>query len=278
MGFDYRWNAKAWMTKILFNEWLERFNTHVRLRGRTVVLLLDNCSAHGKDHEVAALNLSNTRVIFLPPNTTSLIQPCDAGIIAAVKCRYRRLQIARVLDYIDIGERNIYKVDVLQAMRWIQKCWNELPAEAIYNCWRHTKLVDGDIDSVAVEGVENELTSLRDDISDVVRTVDRRMLVETLLNNPSENSATAEVTDDEIIGFVLNGMTDTGENEDIEGQTPPSLPSRREQLRILATARLIMEQYGGYAHTTGGISRVQREIRRDQQDSAIQTKITSFWG
>ena len=114
------------MTKALFFEWLQLFNSRMIQKGRRALLLLDNCSAHGTTTDVESLNLSNTKILFLPPNTTSIIQPCDAGIITALKCRYRRLQMCRALDFIDIGKSNIYKVDVLQGMRWIRKAWEEI--------------------------------------------------------------------------------------------------------------------------------------------------------
>ena len=40
---------------------------------------MDNCSAHNLDR--ITKNLSQIRVEFLPPNTTSVLQPCDQGII-----------------------------------------------------------------------------------------------------------------------------------------------------------------------------------------------------
>ena len=72
-----------------------------------------------------SLNLSHRRVLFLPLNTTSMIQPCDAGIIAAVKCCYRRLQMGRALDFMDMGENIIYTVDILQGIRWISQAWGK---------------------------------------------------------------------------------------------------------------------------------------------------------
>ena len=49
-----------------------------------ILLYIDNCTAHPKVH------LSNIKLIFLPPNTTSQLQPLDAGIIQAVKMIYRK--------------------------------------------------------------------------------------------------------------------------------------------------------------------------------------------
>ena len=87
MPMTYRNNAKAWMITLLFQEWLREFDHLVGLKhqGQRVLLLLDNCSSH----KLAGLTLQYTDVHFLPPNTTSKIQPIDAGIIMSFKRHYR---------------------------------------------------------------------------------------------------------------------------------------------------------------------------------------------
>lgn len=82
------------MTKTLFLEWLMGFNNHLRVCGKDVFLLIENCSAHGKD-DIEELHLANKCVFLLPSITKSILHPCDAWIIAVVKSRYRRLQISR---------------------------------------------------------------------------------------------------------------------------------------------------------------------------------------
>ncbi|KAI8516466.1 Pyruvate decarboxylase 2 [Branchiostoma belcheri] len=51
---------------------------------KKICLLLDNYTAHPHD-----VNLRNIRLIFLPANTTSIIQPLDQGIIRNFKALYR---------------------------------------------------------------------------------------------------------------------------------------------------------------------------------------------
>jgi len=87
----YRYNSKAWMLLTLFQEWLQEFDLQIsrKHRGQRVLLLLDNCPSH----KIRGLVLQNVDVHFLPPNTTSKIQPMDAGIIMAFKKNYLRHQI-----------------------------------------------------------------------------------------------------------------------------------------------------------------------------------------
>ena len=66
-----------------------------------VLLLMDNASSHMlrnaeevELHGFKALKLSNVTILFLPANTTSWVQPMDAGIIACFKALYRKLHLA----------------------------------------------------------------------------------------------------------------------------------------------------------------------------------------
>ncbi|XP_056008513.1 tigger transposable element-derived protein 6-like [Ostrea edulis] len=99
----YRSSANAWMTSDIFREWLKDFNKQMVRQNRKVLLLVDNCSAHPKD---AADRLSNVKLEFLPANTTSVIQPCDQGIIKNLKTLYRSQveTVAEEEEEIDIPE------------------------------------------------------------------------------------------------------------------------------------------------------------------------------
>ena len=91
----YRANKKAWMTFVLFREWCDRINSQMRLQRRKILMFVDNCSAH------PPIAISNVKLVFLPPNTTSKLQPCDAGIIAAVKAQYRKRLLRHLLANMD---------------------------------------------------------------------------------------------------------------------------------------------------------------------------------
>ena len=79
----YRSSKNAWMTEKIFTDWLREWDRKLVEEGREVCLLLDNASVH-KD-----VDLDNITLVFFPPNTTSILQPLDAGILANFKYRYR---------------------------------------------------------------------------------------------------------------------------------------------------------------------------------------------
>ena len=72
----------------LFFGCLKRFQAYIaKTTSRKVVLLLDNCSAHGAIEPI--YSMGNVTVTFLPPNYTSKIQQMDADNIAVLNIRYR---------------------------------------------------------------------------------------------------------------------------------------------------------------------------------------------
>ncbi len=79
---SYYWNKTAWMQVFIWNDYLKKLDAQMRLQNRKILLLIDNAPVHIVDEDV---NLTNVTIHFLPPNTTSHLQPCDAGIINSFK-------------------------------------------------------------------------------------------------------------------------------------------------------------------------------------------------
>ena len=71
-----RGQNKSWMNFELFEEWVREQDKNFEKEGRKVALIIDNCPAH---HSLK--NLKSIHLYFLPPNTTSALQPMDQGMI-----------------------------------------------------------------------------------------------------------------------------------------------------------------------------------------------------
>ena len=70
-------NSISYMTSTLFQQWIESFDASLVKKGKKVCLLLDSCSACKiEDSALKCIELA-----YLPPNTTSFVQPLDQGII-----------------------------------------------------------------------------------------------------------------------------------------------------------------------------------------------------
>ena len=71
-GIPYYANSRAWMNTQVMIDILAILNKRLVKKERKILLLLDNVSSHNPDLKD---RFSNIRVIFLPKNTTSKLQP-----------------------------------------------------------------------------------------------------------------------------------------------------------------------------------------------------------
>lgn len=124
----YRNNQKAWMTSLLFEEWLNKWDVELIKGQRKILLIVDNCSSH------PPLNLKNITLRFLPPNTTAHTQPMDQGIINNLKVNYRKLLLQQRLECFE--QNTDYTIDILTCIKLITKAWNNVHVTSIYNCFR----------------------------------------------------------------------------------------------------------------------------------------------
>ena len=140
LGFDYHKAKRAWMNRTIFFRWLFRFDSYIgRIPGRRAILILDNCSAHGTVEYLP--DLLNVHVLFLPKNTTALLQPLDSGVIASLKKRFKKQQTQRAIDLIELGHtQKLYDCNVITAMQRMYDITERLESSIITNCWKKTGL------------------------------------------------------------------------------------------------------------------------------------------
>ena len=81
---EYKSQKKSWMNSEIFEEWVRKLDRKFRADDRNIALIIDNCPAYPY-----ISNLTNVQLVFLPPNTTSILQPMDQGVIRSLKAHYR---------------------------------------------------------------------------------------------------------------------------------------------------------------------------------------------
>lgn len=88
---------KAWNDTLTCRKWFCRdFLPAVRQKtSKKVALIMDNASSHGNS---LTDPLGQVTVLYLPPNCTSVQQPMDCGVIAALKTRYRFMFLDRTIS------------------------------------------------------------------------------------------------------------------------------------------------------------------------------------
>ena len=72
------------MTSDIFQQWLDKLNSKMKREGCSILFFVDNCPVHPD------VMYCNVKLVLLPLNTTSKLQPCNAGKIQTIKWHYRR--------------------------------------------------------------------------------------------------------------------------------------------------------------------------------------------
>ena len=94
------------MDSQIFEEQVRKLDRTFRMEGRKIALLVDNCPAHP-----FVSDLTNVQLIFLPANTTSVLQKMGQGVIRNLKVHYRGTvvrRLCRALDKTKTSPKNIY--------------------------------------------------------------------------------------------------------------------------------------------------------------------------
>jgi hypothetical protein len=129
------------MTQNIFKLWLTAFDR--RMDGRKVILLLNNCSAHIKDADLEKFNiqLRNTTLLYLSPNTTSKIQLCNVRIICTFKAYYRHRFNNQLLSRIENSVADPKKINLLDGIQNAIVAWKQdVQSATIKNCFQHCQL------------------------------------------------------------------------------------------------------------------------------------------
>ena len=224
---DYEANSNAWMTGQLFNIWLDKWNRELKRQGKKILLLLDNFSGHKVTQE-----LSQIKVVFFPPNTTSSLQPCDQGIIRTTKHFYRTALCKFILQKLE--DSNVFSasdvtktVTLLDAIQFLNESWSKLSSASITNCWNHAGLNPLVLEEVLNEDEEEPLERKMADIHCWGDKLDEEIQCHELL------------TEDQIIKNALERerekeKPEVEEDEGEEDQFPiPSLSEVNSALNVL---------------------------------------------
>ena len=130
-GIYYYSDTKAWVTTEIITSILGKINRQMEVAKRKIMLFMDNAPCHP---ESLSERYSDIKVMFLPKNMTSRLQPLDAGIIRNFKLKYRKERLKFVISRINDNVKAtdiIQKVDVLKAISLIKSPGGEVSEEII---------------------------------------------------------------------------------------------------------------------------------------------------
>lgn len=259
----YKANKSAWMTSQIFEEELRKWDAE--LKGRKILLLVDNCPAHP-----LVSNLRNIELAFFPPNTTSVLQPMDQSVIKSLKSHYRKKLLMELVE-----SEGTTSINMLHAINFLSKAWDEVTAATIQHSFRHAGLC-----STSDEGEKEPEFDSEDDLplTEWVKQFNVPNILtenlQTYIEVDDHLATTASLTDEEILDSVRNTEEQQVDEED-ETDDPIPPPSIKQAL----DAAKLLERYFLYNHVDSAVSQDMSKIQKKIQlkywsSKKHQTKIT----
>jgi hypothetical protein len=295
----YESNTKAWMTSSIWetvsirsikivirqiphsSQMIKGWDKKLETQGRRVLAYIDNCSSHKLLSPPKMIQL-----VYLPPNTTARLQPCDQGIIQSLKCRYRKNLLRRRLAAMEANRDFRSCFTLLDALHCLKDAWTGVEEEAIQRCFKKAGfLVDGDGSGAEMDVDGSGMATMLETDDAELRElwaelgVPDASLADYLVVD--EQVATAgELTLQEIADLVRKGGEEDAEahSSDSEDTLAERLPAtRQEAWDGLLNLRDYVQRNGGCSDLLSAMNRLEDFLHDDRQSKMKQKSITDFF-
>ncbi|CAB5376416.1 unnamed protein product [Rhizophagus irregularis] len=204
---------------------------------------------------ISCLQLTHVEVAFLPPNTTSYLQPLDAGIIASFKNHYKRNYCRHMLELFEEGKDiNKEKINIKESIDYLTDAWENVIEETIHNCWIKTGILLSstneditDATQAQREKIDDEVANINQIIRELGTTEDPRGAVladainDYFLDLEKEIPTEDVLDDNDIVRLVQEEMCD-GEINEIDSEKEEIQVSLDNALKSIQTWISFFEQ------------------------------------
>ncbi|GES72942.1 tigger transposable element-derived protein 6-like [Rhizophagus clarus] len=216
---EYYWNVKAWMQVLIWNDWIRQLDATMRLKGRKILLLVDNAPVHAL---YKGVKLTNIEIKFLPLNTTAHLQPCDKGIINSFKAHYQKLLLQNRIKAFDFQQETGNSkppINIKKAIKYVVSAWNKVLLKTIFNCWKDAGILPLD-DTDSQDGIEeNEHEEMEEnERSEIQGLIDKLeyaypLTAEEYIRIDQENEIDGETPTEEQIVAILKENNSISDDE-----------------------------------------------------------------
>lgn len=205
-GVVYQASTKAWQTTRLFEEWFHKhFVPEVKeyqqsqgFNGKAL-LLIDRAPSHIELES----NDGMIRTIFLPANTTAILQPCDQNLILPLKVSYRKLLLEDLMMCgMDDPEAYLKTFNIKQGLNLMEKAWKELKIPVLIYSWR--KILKDCNAYQNLLKVTEEVWEPEDDLPLAELTLRADFDPNAWNEQDIDEAIGLEMTDEEIVDYALN--------------------------------------------------------------------------
>lgn len=158
--------SKAWMTSKLFEKWFhDMFVPHVKKFCEDksieykILLLVDNAPAH-PSIEILQSRDGKVKTMFLPPNTTSVLQPMDQGILETLKKHYKKQLLRHLIIENDSSSLPVpevlKKLTIKDAVYWSAHSWEEITPLTLSKAWKKLLCSDSSAEASGTKSSSTE--------------------------------------------------------------------------------------------------------------------------
>jgi hypothetical protein len=190
-----------------------------------------------------AIENENVKVVFLPPNTTALLQPLNQGIIRCVKATYTRLIFERIRAAID-AEPNIEIMEcwksfiIANAITFIKAAMDELKPDTVNACWKNlwSEVVNDFKGFPAIDGEVKKIIR-------IARQVGGEGFVDMIDEEVEEHR---EVLPNEELEELVKSSTEEEEAEEEETETEPAMWTLKKFGEMYRIAQTLKEKIKDY--------------------------------
>ncbi|KAJ7316369.1 hypothetical protein JRQ81_002531 [Phrynocephalus forsythii] len=252
----WRSNSRAWVTRSIFMEWVhEVFGPSVTkyLQDKNLpmrcLLLLDNAPGHppGLERDLAE-EFAFINVKFLPPNTTSLIQPMDQLVISNFKKLYTKALFQRCFDVTSETEltlRDFWKnhFNIFHSLQMIVKAWKDVTEITLKAAWK--KLWPDAVTEAVLEDapIVEEIVNLGDSLGLDVSNADVEELLEGHRTELMTEELQSIMTEQERAAAEENVSEEEEEQEQDESRPSISTALIKETLAKWDAVQTVFETY-----------------------------------
>ena len=212
---------------------------------------------------------------FLPPNTTSKIQPLDQGIIRAMKQHYRKRLLSNLVAKLESNSEKpltefIKTTTVLDALHFLKQAWQKVTPVCIQNCFRKAGF---DLRSSIQPSLERNADDMPFNWSSL--GIDEEDF-DHYVTIDDDIDCYGDLTDDQIVQEVQGVPIADVDDEEVE-EEEVEVPSNADTLQALSTIRHFLDSRG-LVHIMEGFYPIEEKVCRFMADtSRHQTVLTDFF-
>ena len=226
-------------------------NIYLNSHFRKILLFLDNAPVHPVD-----LKLTNVKLLFFPPNTTSKVQPLDQGVIRSFKAHYRSRLVKHIISSCTLA-KTIAEVVItaLDAIHWIDAAWKDVTDTTIRNTFRTAGFTqnqpsptigddDAEMDEATINSaplpVEDDPLKTLNDLLSHVKVDGVQLSASDFVNVDEETPVFNEWDDHTENRSTIEDPEQDQDDDEMAQEEPPSLADALEMIRklhLLASTR-----------------------------------------